>query len=84
MEHFWLVRNGMGFHTIRFSGYMEWISDIWNSVEAVDDSVEAVDAVGGLVDAIEAAGGISRAVVGPYGSRDGRPHVSSVNKGLAF
>ena len=25
-----------GFHTIRFFGYMEWISDIWNSVEAVD------------------------------------------------
>ena len=60
MEHFWLVRNGMGFHTIRFFGYMEWISDIWNSVEAVKASfeaveatVEAVDAVGGLVDAEE-------------------------------
>ena len=40
-EHFCLVPNGMGFHTIRFFTYMEWISDIWNSVEAVD-------AVGGL------------------------------------
>ena len=35
----------MGFHTIRFSAYMEWISDIWNIVEAVEASVEAVDAV---------------------------------------
>ena len=31
MDHFWLVPNGMDFHTIRFFGYMEWILDIWNS-----------------------------------------------------
>ena len=30
MDHFWLVPNGMDFHTIRFFGYKEWISDIWN------------------------------------------------------
>ena len=28
--HFWLVLNGMDFHTIRFFGYKEWIWDIWN------------------------------------------------------
>ena len=72
MGHFWLVRNGICFHTIKTSGYMGRISDIWNSVEAVEASfeadeatVEAVDAVGGLVDAVEAAGSIYRAVVGP-------------------
>ena len=42
---------------------MERISDIWNSVEAVEASVEAVDVVGGWVDAVEAAGGIYRAIV---------------------
>ena len=36
MDHFWLVPNGMGFHTVRFFGYMELISDLWNSVEAID------------------------------------------------
>ena len=61
---------------------MEWISDIWNSVEAVKASfeaveatVEAVDAVGGLVDAVEAAGGIYRAVEDL--PRDGYPDASS-------
>ena len=57
MGHFWLVRNGICFHTIKISGYMEQISDIWNSVKAGEASVEAVDVVGGLVDAVEAAGG---------------------------
>ena len=28
---FWLVPNGMDFHTKRFSPYMEWISDMWNA-----------------------------------------------------
>ena len=65
MGHFWLVRNGICFHTIKISGYMGRISDIWNSVEADEATVEAVDAVGGLVDAVEAAGSIYRAVVGP-------------------
>ena len=30
MDHFWLVPKGMDFHTIRFFGYEEWISDVWN------------------------------------------------------
>ena len=45
----------MGFHTIRFFGYMEWISDIWNSVEAVKASFEAVEAT---VEAVDAVGGL--------------------------
>ena len=28
MDHFWLVRNGIDFHTIRFFGYMEFFEAI--------------------------------------------------------
>ena len=43
MEHFWLVRNGMGFHIIRFFGYMDWILDIWNFLRLLSPVYEAVD-----------------------------------------
>ena len=29
MDHFWLVPNGICFHTTKVSGYKDWISDIW-------------------------------------------------------
>lgn len=30
MVNFWLVPNGIDFHTIEYFGYMVWISDIWS------------------------------------------------------
>ena len=43
MDHFWLVPNGMDFHTIGFFGYMEWISDIWIVLffEAIEAGIQA-------------------------------------------
>ena len=49
MVNFKLVPNEMGFHTIRFFGYMVFISDIWSIFEAVEASFEAVYALGDLV-----------------------------------
>ena len=46
LVNFKLVPNEMGFHTIKFFGYMVYISDIWSIFEYVEASFEVVDALG--------------------------------------
>ena len=61
MVKFWLVPNEMGFHTIKYFGYLVKIGQnsgyMVNFRGCLEASFEAVDALGYLDDAVRAAGG---------------------------